>query len=235
MHRLYNTALTPTVLIALVAIALAGRAPLGAQTTATPTVEATVDRAVRAYEGMKSVRATFEQTMVNPLTGKSLVSRGEFLRRSPDLVSVRFTDPEGDRIVADGKSLWIYLPSTNPGQVIRMPLDASGTGTLDLTAQFLDSPWERYRITDGGTESVGDRDMRKLTLVPKSAGNLPFTSAIVWVDNGDGTIRQFEVTNAMGLTRRVRLLTLEPNAAIDRSAFTFTPPEGVEVFDRTGM
>jgi hypothetical protein len=39
--------------------------------------------------------------------------------RGRDRIAVRFTDPAGDRIVADGRSLWIYLPSTAPDQVIR--------------------------------------------------------------------------------------------------------------------
>jgi outer membrane lipoprotein-sorting protein len=45
-------------------------------------------------------------------------------------------------------------------------------------------------------------------------------------------IRQFESTDVNGVTRRVRLLTLSPNALVDNSAFTFKTPKGVRVVER---
>ena len=35
-----------------------------------------------------------------------------------------FHEPEGDLIVADGSHLWLYYPSTHPGQVIRSEIEA---------------------------------------------------------------------------------------------------------------
>ena len=193
-----------------------------------------IDRAVAAYEGMRTVRATFEQRLENPLTGSTLRSRGEFLRRQPNLVAVRFTDPAGDRIVIDGEAVWLYLPSTNAKQAYRMPLGSAAAGTFD-PAQLLDEPRARFDITDGGSATVDGRATRVVTLVPKASnGNAPFASARVWIDERDALIRQFEVTENSGLTRHIRLITLEPNAAVERSAFTFTPPKGVEVIDRSG-
>jgi outer membrane lipoprotein-sorting protein len=44
-------------------------------------------------------------------------------------------------------------------------------------------------------------------------------------------IRQFESTEATGLSRKVRLVTLVPNAAVDSSAFVFRVPDGVRVVE----
>src|SRR5688572_1139728 len=85
-------------------------------------VDQTIDRAVAAWQAAKTVRASFEQTLTNPLTGRDVTARGEFQQQGRNRVDIRFTDPAGDRIVADGKVLWIYLPSTTPGQVIRSTL-----------------------------------------------------------------------------------------------------------------
>lgn len=215
-------------ILAAAVVSLGAIAPLGAQPA-----DAAVERAVNAYSKMKTVRATFEQTMVNPLTGSEVVARGEFLRQQPNLVAIRFTDPEGDLVVADGRVVWIYLPSSNPGQALRMPLTGQTPGMVDLTAQFLDRPRERYHITDGGPSDVDGRAARAVILVPKDAGQ-PFTKATVWVDDADGMIRRFEITEPTGLTRTVRLLTIRVNGPVQRSAFTFTPPQGVEVVDQTG-
>ena len=193
-----------------------------------------VDRAVAAYEDMRSFRATFEQRLENPLTGSTLRSRGEFLRRQPNLVAIRFVDPAGDRIVIDGKAVWLYLPSSNPKQAYRMPLGSAAAGTFD-PAQLMAEPRKRFDISDSGVEMLDGRSTRVLTLVPKASnGSAPFTSAKVWIDAKDALIRQFEVTESTGLTRHIKLLSLEPNASVERSAFRFTPPKGVEVIDRTG-
>jgi outer membrane lipoprotein-sorting protein len=54
----------------------------------------------------------------------------------------------------------------------------------------------------------------------------------VWVDNRDALIRQFEVTDANGVTRRVRLTSIRVNVPVDRAAFRFTPPAGMRVVEQ---
>ncbi|HEX5831373.1 MAG TPA: outer membrane lipoprotein carrier protein LolA, partial [Gemmatimonadaceae bacterium] len=97
------------VLAAVAAAAIA--APAGAQD-----VDALLRKAAATYNGARTATARFEQTLTNPMTGTTSITRGEMHRQQPNRFNVRFTDPTGDRIVADGTNLWVYLPSTNPGQ-----------------------------------------------------------------------------------------------------------------------
>jgi outer membrane lipoprotein carrier protein len=191
-------------------------------------VERTIDRAVAAWAAAKTVRASFEQTLTNPLTGSDVTARGEFQQQGRNRIDIRFTDPAGDRIVADGRVLWIYVPSTTPGQVIRSSL-ARGASSVDLTGQFLTSPRSKYTITSAGTASVGGRPARGLVLTPKREGIVPFSRATVWVDDRDGLVRQFEVTDPNGITRRVRLTSIAVNVPVDAWVFRFTPPAGARV------
>lgn len=191
-----------------------------------------LDRAVAAWARVRTVRATFEQTITNALTGRTMTSTGEYQQQRPGKLSVRFTEPEGDRIVADGRHLWLYLPSSAPGQVIRTRQGAGGSGTVDLTAQFLSAPRSRFEIRPAGTLSVSGRATHGYTLTPRSGAEAPFRVATVWIDDGDASIRQFEVTETSGVQRRIRLLSYVPNAPVDRRAFTFTPPPETRVVDR---
>jgi len=191
-----------------------------------------LDRAVSVWAKVKTARATFEQTITNALTGRTLTSTGEYQQQRPGKLSVRFDDPANDRIVADGKHVWLYLPSSAPGQVIRTSLGASGTGTVDLTAQFLTAPRTRFTVNPVGTLVVSGRQTHGYNLIPKAAAGAPFKVASVWIDDVDATIRQFEVTDASGLKRTVRLKTFKPNVPVDASAFVFTPPEGTRVITR---
>jgi outer membrane lipoprotein carrier protein len=205
---------------------------LGFASSATAQKGDLLDRAVARWATVKTARATFEQTIVNALTGNTLTATGEYQQQRPGKLSVRFDNPATDRIVADGKQVWLYLPSSAPGQVIRSPLGAGGTGTVDLTAQFLTAPRSRYTVTTAGSTTVSGRATHGFTLVPKVAKGAQFKTATVYIDDADATIRQFEVTEQSGLQRKVRLTSFRTNVPVDAAAFTFTPPAGVRIVDR---
>jgi len=191
--------------------------------------DAILDRAVSAYARLNSMRAEFRQTLTNPLTGNSQTTSGVILRKKPNLLSIRFDS--GDRVAADGSTLWVYLPSSVPGQVIRMPYTGSNASSVDPADQFLNAPRTRFTVTSSGTASVGGRATHAVTLVPKRA-NAGFTSAKVWIDDNDSSIRQFDVETANGLKRHVVITSFMANPELTRSSFRFAVPKGAKVVDQ---
>src|SRR5688572_27024474 len=119
-------------LLLTIAVAVAVPAFVSAQSA-----ETTIDRAVAAYARLTSMRAEFRHTLTNPLTGTTQTTSGELIRRKPNLMSISFNN--GDRVAADGTTLWVYLPSSVPGQVIRVPYTGGNAGSVDPADQFLDS------------------------------------------------------------------------------------------------
>ncbi len=201
-------------------------APLQAQTP-----ESVIARAVTAYKSISSMRGTFEQTLRNPLTGTTHTARGDFQQRFPDRLAVLFSDPKGDQIVVNGAVAWLYLPSTNPGQAMKVPVGASG-GSLNITEQFLTSPAARFTMKDAGTAMIGDRATHAVLLTPKTP--IPeFSQATVWVDDASGIIRQFEIIEPTGLVRRIRLVDARVNAQVDPAVFQFRAPKGVQIIDHS--
>lgn len=194
---------------------------------------AAIDRAVEAYAKVKTARASFEQVVTNPLTGSKLQSRGEFEQARPDRFAFRFADPKGDVIVSDGKFVWVYLPSSTPGQVIRAPLTSDVEGSIDLIGAFFSNPRARYTVGDGGAATLGGRASRIVTLTPKGKGNSSFSRAKVWIDAADGTLRQFEAEELNGVVRLVKITAFDANAAVTEGAFRFKPPRGVRVVDQS--
>jgi outer membrane lipoprotein carrier protein len=209
------------------ALIAASTSPGGAQAP-----NATLERAVRAYKNVRTMRASFTQTITNPLLGQTVNSTGELVQRRPNHVSVRFTDPAGDRIVADGKWVWFYLPSSTPGQVVRSRITKGGSGSPDLTAQFLETPASRFDVTSLGREKVNGRTAYVLSLVPKPGVDAPFTKAVIWVDSADALIRQFELTEPSEVVRRVTIRTVTLNPPVAASAFQFRPPSGTKVIEQ---
>ena len=211
------------------AIAIAFAIP---STTSAQSAETIIDRAVSAYSRLNSMRAEFRQTLTNPLTGSTQTTSGEIIRRKPNLMSISFNN--GDRVAADGSMLWVYLPSSVPGQVIRVPYTGGNAGSVDPADQFLDSPRTRYTITSAGTATVGGRATQVLNLVPKRKGDV-ISRAKLWIDDQDYSLRQFEVENSGGLKRKVVITSFTPNPQIDRSKFRFAVPRGAKVVDQNSV
>jgi outer membrane lipoprotein carrier protein len=197
--------------------------------------DATLQRAVVAYRNAETISARFDQTVTNPLTDRTLSTSGELLRRQPNLLSISFSGKVPDRIVSDGADLWVYLPSSAPGQVIRIPAAAGESGMLiDPMGQILSAPAGSYSIADAGTSTIGARATHAITLTPRSRSAL-FTKATLWIDDANGLVRQLESTEPSGLVRRITVTSFRTNVAIPRSAFQFTPPANVRVLDGRGM
>lgn len=194
--------------------------------------DALIDRAARAYRGVKTIRATFEQTLTNPLTGGTTVQAGALYQQGKRW-SARFTNPRDDRYVLTGNALWVYTPSSAPRQALRLTLDPNAVASFDIVRLFAAEPRRQFTITTAGAATVGGRPTSALRLVPKSAGRL--AQAMVWIDDRDGTVRQFELTESTGLIRRVRLADVRFNVAIPAAEFAFSPPAGVRVIDQAAV
>jgi outer membrane lipoprotein carrier protein len=189
-----------------------------------------IDAAVKAYANIRTAKATFEQTITNPLLGATLKSKGEFEQSRPNRFAFRFSDPKGDVIICDGKFVWAYLPTSAPGRVNRAQCGGEGTAALDLIGEFFSNPTARYTIGDGGAAKVGDRNAHIVLLTPKSR-DAAFVRAKVWIEPASGALLQFEAVEQNGLTRLVRITNFAPNAAVSERSFKFAVPKGVKVVD----
>jgi outer membrane lipoprotein carrier protein len=214
-------------MVAMVAMALPADAPLSAQSVAD--AEAAYARVVKSWSTTRTLQANFDQTITNPILGRTVASRGVFVQERPNRVSITFTEPAGDRIVGDGKSLWVYLPSSTPGQVLKLPADADGAIVADLLGQLLDAPRRTFTITGGERQSIDGRSTRRVQLVPKSPSAVPFSKAVLWLDDTASRPVRVQVLDQQGVDRTITLTSWAPDAVLPKDAFTFVTPKGVKV------
>ncbi|HEX8391782.1 MAG TPA: outer membrane lipoprotein chaperone LolA [Longimicrobium sp.] len=213
-----------------------GKAPAAANGAAAAPAASAQDRAgqilagaERAANGIRSFEADFTQSLTVPLLNNTQRSTGKMYQRKPDRFLMRFSDPAGDIIVADGRHFWLYYPSSDRTQVVRTSI-AEGGQAVDLQAQFLSNANQRFVATLVGEESVGGRPAHVLTLVPRTAS--PYKLLKVWVDKEDAIVRRFEMTEENNSVRRVDLRNVRTNHALADDLFIFTPPAGARVFDQ---
>lgn len=218
------------VVAAATLLAAATAAPIAAQQP-----DATFRHAIAAYRHAASISVKFEQTVTNPLTNHTLSTSGELMRRRPNLLSISFSGSDSDRIVSDGSDLWIYLPSSAPGQVVKVPAAAGENGMLiDPMGQILSAPVDSYVITGAGTATINGRATHAITLEPRSRNAL-FTKATLWIGDADGLVRQMESTEPSGLVRKITVTRFRTNLTIPLSVFHFTAPPNARVIDGSGM
>ena len=164
------------------------------------------------------------------MIGTPDTTRGRLYQMRPSRFAMRFTAPKGDRIVADGRFLWLYTPSTTPGQVIRSRIPEYGTTGPNLIGQFVEQPRERYTAEYVRADSLpgGGGAVDVIRLVPKGHDQ-PYSEAKIWVGREDALVHRVDIVESSGQERTVILRTIRVNRGVPRRELTFSPPAGVRV------
>ena len=64
-----------------------------------------LDHASRTYRTIRTLAAEFVQIIENPMIGAPDTTWGKLYQMRPSRFAMRFSEPKGDRIVADGRYL----------------------------------------------------------------------------------------------------------------------------------
>jgi len=190
-----------------------------------------LDRASASFDTVRTLQADFIQIVENPMLGDPDTTRGTLFQRRPNYFAMRFSEPKNDRIVADGRRLWLYTPSTTPGQVIRTTIPGTGTTGPNLIGQFVEHPRARYDAAYERADSLPDGPVDVIALTPR-AKDLLYSAAIVWISKQDGLVRRIDLVETSGQHRTIALQHLSVNRAIAAREFRFSPTSGVRVVDQ---
>ncbi len=182
--------------------------------------------AVRRYEDVRAMCADFEQRIEVRLLGRVVDSEGRVCQQRPNLFSMRFSDPEGDVVVSDGESLWVYYRSLDSAQVVRHSL-AEQPGGLDFFREFLADPGVRYDVEEAGEEAV--RGVRCLVVELRPRGPAAYRRAKLWIDPGARVLRRVEVHQPNSAVRTLNLSNVVLGPAADPDTFIFQAPAGARV------
>ncbi|MEO8139905.1 MAG: outer membrane lipoprotein carrier protein LolA [Gemmatimonadota bacterium] len=202
-------------------------APLIAQD---PDPTAIIERAAQSYKRITSFRADFRQVIADSMIG-TFESHGKLVQSGESKLSMRFTDPQGEAIVMDGERLWVYTPSTTPGQVLRLKVPTDPTYGPNVLAWILTRPSERYQARYLRADAVGGRGVDVIVLTPIDR-SLPFTQAVVWIDQFDNLPRRLEIRERSGQQRTLVLTAVETNRRVSEATFRFDVPAGVRIVDQ---
>lgn len=183
------------------------------------------------YSSVETLCADFVQHLRVPLLGSERTGTGRLCQGRPNLFAMRFSEPSGDLIVVDGEFAWVYFPSNDPRTVLKTSVDQSAGGR-DFHREFLVDPESKYQVTYERTEVVDGHATHRLRMLPK--GPSSYRAAVVWIDDGTPALRRLRLEEENGNVRTITLANIEFDASQSADWFTFTPPTGALVMDRTG-
>jgi len=213
----------------LTTLALGAGVGLPALSAQDATALALMEEAGARYREIKGFCADFEQSLAVPLLGETTYSKGSLCQETPNLFAMRFSDPEGDLLVADGESFWVYYPSSDPRQVLRFDMEVR-PGGADFHREFLDAPGSKYEMEYLGEETVSGRRTQLISLKPFDASG--FQEARIWLDSERSLILQARIGMENGSVRTLTLSGIRLNPPQDPERFRFVPPPGAQVIRR---
>jgi outer membrane lipoprotein carrier protein len=204
--------------------------PLRLSAEQNPDPKVLIEEAARKYQSISSFSADFSQVIADTMIG-TFRSQGRLVQAGESRLAMRFTDPQGEAIVMDGEHIWVYTPSTTPGQVLRLGMPKDPTYGPNVLAWILTNPTERYRFRYVRSDAVAGRGADVISLQPVDR-SLPFTEAVVWLDQYDRLPRRLEIRERSGQQRTLTLSGVQTNRRVSPATFRFDVPDGVRIVDQ---
>jgi outer membrane lipoprotein carrier protein len=186
-----------------------------------------VARVQNRYDRTTHLRARFRQQ--TRLQGFDQVQTGEgqVWILKPGMMRWDYTQPERQTIIANGETLWIYLPEDR--QAIREQVDQSlGTRTPALFLAGQARLSELFTATAVSTGGPGEGGLLQLELTPKG-GALPYSQVQLGIDPSAYLVQSVRLVDALGNITSMWFSDIDTEGPVDPSLFHFQIPPGVEV------
>jgi len=193
-------------------------------------LERILDKVQTQYDIHKDFKAQFVQESLIKSLGRKQKAEGQVYFKKPGKMRWVYTDPFQQEIISDGQTLWTYRPADKQVIVAKMAQAfqsqtpttfLAGLGNLkrDFQARFGQepSPGKDYFLEMTPWETHGS--LEKLFLQ---------------VDEKTFSILRARIQDVMGNVTEIRFADIHFDNRLPDDLFTFSPPQGVEVFRLPG-
>jgi outer membrane lipoprotein carrier protein len=196
-------------------------------------IEAVAGRVQARYEGIRDLRARFEQTTRSVALGGAapppLAARGSVVFAKPGRMRWSYEEPEPSLVVTDGATLWIYDPRA--AEVQKMAVGGaflSGAAIQFLLGQGSLLAEFEVESADCVAARAAAREVL-LELSPRRPAS--YERLAILAEPASGDVRETTVHDLFGNVTRVRMHDVRTNQGAGPELFAFQVPEGVRVIE----
>ncbi len=171
----------------------------------------------------KTGRADFTQTVTSPDGARKKVSSGRFEFARPDRFAFSYQRPFEQRIVADGRKVWLYDVDLKQVTVRAAAQALGATPAALLTGNGLEREFE--------LSAQPSRDgLDWVEALPKNKDAASVAALRIGFQGAN--LAALEITDLFGQRSALRFTGLAINLKLADDSFKFTPPLGVDVIEQ---
>jgi len=211
---------------ALAVLALAGALlGNGAPGDSAAPLDALLDSVQKHYNGVRDLRAEFEQESLVKALGKRDVSRGSLAFKRPGRMRWNYAEPEVRVLSIDSETVRMFSEADRQLQIVPIGQGSLSPTALDflLGGADLRESFEAARIEDATRKDIG------LKLTPR--GDTSFESLELWLDAESFELRESVLVDLFGNRTTLRFAELVENTGVEDGSFEIQVPENTEVID----
>jgi len=180
------------------------------------------DRLQAFLSGVESLQARFDQSVFDTSQGQTRRLEGVFYLQRPGKFRWDYTEPKGQIVLADGKTVWLVEEDLK--QAYQKPQSDAlrGTPALLLTEQL--KLEDHFDIADLGPS----QDLEWVELVPRDPESQFTRILLAFKDN---ELRRMELADKFAQVTRFGFSDIKRNPRLDPKLFVYTPPRGTQLFE----
>ncbi len=186
-------------------------------------VEEVTEKMREAFADVKTVRASFTQTVRFGFSNIEQTFDGTLSLKKPKQYRI---ESEHQTVVTDGTTVWLYSPVNKQLVIDHFKENANSVSPEN----FLTTLPTTYYISLLAREETRSRPLLVLRMVPKDDRSF-IQSVKLWVDERKWEVRKIQVVDANDTETTYTLKDVETNVRLEDSLFTFNPPAGTEIVD----
>ena len=180
-----------------------------------------LQRLNKALKNLDSLSAEFKQTQLDEDKQVIQNSRGSLSIQRPGKFSWIYQEPYEQRIIADGKELWIY--DVDLDQVTVKPMDEGLSSTPIMILMKENSVGEEFTVSEVGQRKY----LYWVELLPNDQ-DLQYSQVYLGIEND--TIKAMELRDRFGQSTQIVFENLRTGVIHNPATFTFDVPPGVDVY-----
>lgn len=180
----------------------------------------------KAYSGISTMRAEFSQTLVHKESGSREQRGGVLMFKKPLLVRWETQTPAPELLLVGRDAIWNAFPDEEITYKYALALAEDSSSIIRVvTGQAkLDQDFDLEEGKEGGLLTV--------RLYPKEPTQA-MVEALLWIDPQTYLLKKLRIYDFFGNENEIVFSKQTIGAVIDDAAFSYAPPQGFLVEDRS--
>jgi outer membrane lipoprotein carrier protein len=192
------------------------------------TVSDIVKKVRKKFSDMESYQADFK--IVSEKLGNKAYKNGRIIYKATDKMLIEFANPSGQKIVSDGKRLWVYIPSMNVVAEQDMRSDsasifssATGSGLKRLFTKY------HYKFASRNQpEKQSDGSMQYTLFLKQRESRSGFRTIKLWISE-DFLIKKAVGESSTGKMIEINFTNIKSNFEVSSGVFQFDIPSQAKI------